>query len=377
MSDIGTGQNLRGEVVYIFAYDLAYDMEREPVAGMLGQEATEYVIYPSKRSPKYQFFYRPRYVELPPHTVRVGEQEVPIRRMVKLFNIGALSFQIRVPFEVRDLTDLVAYHDLEIAGTPLETHARELAERLREELAPYCIRPVDRVREGEAYTVFCLDRIPAADTPDQTAEHWFQTHRRTVAGLLTQEENPDELSDQEADESAGRYLSYYNSDLTVVDWDAALVAGMGPALDEVLHVMELANVQLVELGAYDQILDRALEASYRHMSRSRFAALRREHRSLREIRVDLACLSDELVNITKFFGDWHLAKIHENLSERFHLGAWHQTIDDKVTTLAGLYGLLQQDRTNLIMIILEAMIVLLFIVDLVPLFLQALRGLGL
>src|SRR5439155_979149 len=83
---------------------------------------------------------------------------------------------------------------------------------------------------------------------------------------------------------------------------------------------------------------------------------------LREIRVDLARLSDELSNITKFFGDWHLARIYENISARFHLGDWHRTIDEKLKTLANLYQLLQHDQTNRWMLMLEATIVLLFVI---------------
>ena len=47
-------------------------------------------------------------------------------------------------------------------------------------------------------------------------------------------------------------------------------------------------------------------------------------RELREIRIDLARFSDELSNITKFFGDWHLARIYEAIASRFHLGDWHR-----------------------------------------------------
>ncbi len=92
-------------------------------------------------------------------------------------------------------------------------------------------------------------------------------------------------------------------------------------------------------------------------------------RELREIRIDLARFSDELSNITKFFGDWHLARIYENISARFHLGDWHRTIDDKLQTLDNLYQLLNHDQTNRWMLMLELTIVLLFIVDLVILFL--------
>ena len=186
-----------------------------------------------------------------------------------------------------------------------------------------------------------------------------------MASLLTQEPDVDHLSKQEADESTGRFLSYYEHDLVVVDWDAALIIDERQNFDETLYVMELANLQLAELEAYDRILDDSLERAYRDLSarptRGRAAVLR----ELREIRIDLARFSDELSNITKFFGDWHLARIYENISARFHLGDWHRTIDKKLQTLDDLYQLLNHDQTNRWMLILEVTIVLLFVIDLV------------
>ncbi len=91
-------------------------------------------------------------------------------------------------------------------------------------------------------------------------------------------------------------------------------------------------------------------------------------RELREIRIDLARFSDELSNISKFFGDWHLARIYENTAARFHLADWHRTIENKLKTLDNLYQLLNHDQTNRWMLVLEMTIVLLFIIDLVMLF---------
>lgn len=48
---------------------------------------------------------------------------------------------------------------------------------------------------------------------------------------------------------------------------------------------------------------------------------------------------------------------------------WHHTIDKKLKTLDHLYQLLNQDLTTRWMLILELTIVLLFIIDLVVLFL--------
>ncbi len=129
--------------------------------------------------------------------------------------------------------------------------------------------------------------------------------------------------------------------------------------------MELANLQLAELEAYDRILDDSLERAYRDLSSHPTRRAAQLMRELREIRIDLARFSDELSNITKFFGDWHLARIYENISARFHLSDWHRTIDEKLQTLDDLYQLLNHDRTNRWMLILEVTIVLLFVIDLI------------
>ena len=223
--------------------------------------------------------------------------------------------------------------------------------------------------EEEAYTVFCLASPPSdRDGLPVSAEAWFQSQRRAVAALLTQESEGERLSKQESEESTARYLSYYDNDLVVIDWDAALIVDEPQDFDETLYIMELANLQLAELEAYDRILDNVLERSYRDLSGRNLRSRGDTLRQLREIRIDLARFNDELSNITKFFGDWHLARIYERLASRFHLGDWHRNIGGKLETLAELYQLFKQDSTNRWMIILEITIVLLFIIDLVILF---------
>jgi hypothetical protein len=354
----------------MYAFDLAYEMARLPITHLLGQPMAQFSVDTSKRNPRHLFFYRPQMIRLP-LLERVGPHgRVCIERVVKILPVGAVSITVSVPFNVRSIEDLVVYHDLEFTNGVLNYEVRQLAEEIRTELEPYLIRPA-KVADEEAYTVFCIDApLLAEDKLPLSAEDWLHEHRREVAGLLTQETDPGQLSRQEADESTGRYLSYYENDLTVIDWDAALVVQEPTQLDESLYVLELANLQLAELEAYDRILDLALERSYRDLTdrgnrRNRGEVLK----ELREIRIDLARFSDELSNITKFFGDWHLARIYENIAARFHLGDWHKTIDEKLETLDNLYQMLNQDRMNRYMLMLEVTIVLLFIIDLIVLFL--------
>jgi hypothetical protein len=359
-----------GEVVYIYAFDVAYEMTRFPVRELLGQPVAQFVVDANKRSPRHLFFYRPQMVRLPSLERMGPDGPIRLERVVKLLPVGAISITVRVPFQVRHVEDLVGYHDLQFPDGSLHDEVRQLAEQVRRELAPHYIRPSSQLAEEEAYTVFCLESpLATEDGTPLGAEPWWRAHRRAVASLLTQEPDIDHLSKQEADESTGRYLSYYERDLVVGDWDAALIIDEKRNFDEILYVMELANLQLAELEAYDRILDDALERAYRDLSSGPLRGREGMLRELRELRIDLARFSDELSNITKFFGDWHLARIYENLAARFHLADWHNTIDGKLRTLADLYQLLNHDQVNRWMLILEMTIVLLFVIDLVILFL--------
>ena len=363
--ETGITKRYSGEVVYMYAFDVAYEMTRQPVEFLLGEKTEPFTLGASKRSPRHIFFYKPQMVKLP-EVERVGPHgPIKLERVVKLLPVGAISVTISVPFAVDHLEDLVVFHDLQLDTGSLANEVRQLAEDVRRELEAYYIRPVPKLMEEEAYTVFCMEApLTTSEGLPMTAENWLHAHRRQVAALLSQESDVRHLSRQEAEENTVKYLSYYQNDLVVMDWDAALLVDEEPDFDETLYIMELANVQLAELEAYDRMLDDALDRAYRDLSRHPMRSRQRMMRDLKEIRIDLARFSDELSNITKFFGDWHLARIYKSIAERFHLAEWHRTIDDKLKTLDGLYEIIKHDHTTRLMLILECTIVLLFIIDL-------------
>jgi hypothetical protein len=361
--------NYRGKVVYHYAFDIAYEMGREPIKSLLGQPVEQFSIDSSRRNPRQMFFYRPQMVRLPAVERQGPRGPVQVETTVKILPIGALSFSVSVPFAVDSIEELVVYHDLRCNDLPIYEDVRRLAEQAKNELRRHLIRPPEKIGEEEAYTVFCIEGPLIGPGGNKIrAEAWLDQYRREVAALLTQEENPEALSDQEMSESTGRSFSYYESDLMVIDWDAALMIDEPQDFHEALYIVEIANLQLAELEAYDQLLDQALDRSYADLRVQRWRARPETLRDLKEIRVDLARFSDELSNITKFFGDWHLARIYEGVASRFHLGDWHRTIDEKLATLDNLYAMLAHDQNNRWMLLLEVTIVLLFIIDLIILF---------
>lgn len=361
--------NYRGAVVYHYAFDIAFDMGRDGISTLLGQPLAQFSLDSSKRNPRHMAFYRPQMARLPVMERMGPHGAVRVETTIKVIPTGAISISVSVPFAVNSIEELVVYHDLQFSNGSLYDEVRRLADDVRRELREHLVRPVERLADEEAYTIFCIEGPLVGPNGNRLrAEAWLDSNRREVAALLTQEENPDALSDQEAGESTRRSLSYYESDLVVIDWDAALVIDEPRDFYETLYLLEVANLQLAELEAYDRHLDEALERSYRDL-RGRASRTRRQTmEDLREIRIDLARFSDEISNITKFFGDWHLARIYETVSARFHLSDWQHTIDEKLKTLDNLYQLLAHDQNNRWMLLLEITIVLLFVIDLVILF---------
>ena len=356
-----------GEVVYLFAFDVAYDMRRSAIETLLGQRLELFHVDARKRGRRGQTFYRPLTARLPELRRTVAGQPLVLQATIKVLPIGALSVMVRAPFAAASFAEMHRWHDLAFdEGGTLVQWVVDTVEKARAELAIHAVRPHERLPEGESYTVFCIDAASPGIGASTSA--WLEANRPAVAALLTKEPDSAALSDQEIAESTDCWLSYYKHDLVVSDWEASVVIDRPPDFDETLYIMELANMQLEELEANDTYIDEALDRAYRDLSRPRSPRRKGILREVKTLRIDLARFSEELSNITKFFGEWHLARVYGNTARLFHLGDWHRAIDEKLKTLDSLYEMLKQDQDQRLMVWLEASIILLFIIDLVTIF---------
>src|SRR5258707_5531597 len=78
-----------GEGVYIYAFDVAYDMTRQPIRELLGQPVAQFAVDASKRSPRHLFFYKPQMSRLPPME-RIGPHgPVRVDPTAQILPVGA------------------------------------------------------------------------------------------------------------------------------------------------------------------------------------------------------------------------------------------------------------------------------------------------
>jgi hypothetical protein len=189
--------------------------------------------------------------------------------------------------------------------------------------------------------------------------------------LLT--ETPEEkLSEAQVTEVLRIQRSFENTDLAIIDWDAALVVDLNEYIDDVLYALELANLQLEEFRVMDSRLDKYLDHAYEDLDRRplpMFGRANKMLRQLRRFRVDVAKLTDEVTHITKFFGDWHLARVYLGARDRFYLDQWRTSVEQRLAQLDKLYSVAHSEMNEQRMLWLEITIVIFFAIDLVILLL--------
>src|SRR5207249_3642843 len=195
------------------------------------------------------------------------------------------------PLEASVLRDLRPFAGCRIRAADkeesLDVYCGRLVARIIEDLVPFLHDSYEVHVDPEPYTVYC---VSVTETPVRV---FTTAWRREVTALLANDPRPDAISDEEVDDTWRNWFSYYQDDLVVLDWDAALVIEPSASYEDTLTVFELANLQLLELRTYDAFLDKVVDKAYDDLEDlfARSSLLRSGHdtvKELAEVRMDLA-----------------------------------------------------------------------------------------
>lgn len=352
---------MNGAVTYFYAFDVGNELVPARVRLVFGQRPEPLKFRLEHSAPKDVAFQPPLAVNPRELKLKLNGQPVAVR--VHIYHVGVVSVRFRMPFEDKDVNGLLPLHNPILDdGRSLGSAARAICDDVRRDLANALVQPVENPNDPEAYTVFCLNGLG-----DINAASWLAGERGHVAGLLCGL-SPDRLSDSQITETLRLQWSLEKDDLVVIDWDAALVVESDEPSDDVMFVLEVANLQLEEFRMMDRSIDRYLDLAYEDLERRRtvrlFGSTATVLRQLRRFRVDLTKLADEVTNITKFVGDWYLARVYLGARERFHLDRWRKSIDERLGQLDQLYSVVQSELFERRLLWLEIVMAVFFAIDL-------------
>lgn len=346
----------------LFAFDVAHAIDLAGAARSVRDPVTPGALGRTHPAPShFQFRPPPLRVTQRGEPLAIGRWKTAESVEVVLFDVGALlvSYSIELGGELSECVELSCAL---AADTRLAAAARERANALADAIRPHLSKPglADLL---EDYSIF---RLPGARL-DRDAERFLRECGAEVAGILRAERQP--LSREEIADALAVRLQYGPDDLTLVDWHAALVCDDDP--EDVLRVLEYANVQLLEMRFLDLQLDASLENAMAVVSRrgaGRFLgpfALHRELRTLSTMQLEAAFLFERLGNTLKFSGDQHLARLLRQAGARFRLEEWNAAAQRKLAALDNVYEKLHDHASTVRAETLEMLIVLLIVFEIV------------
>jgi len=353
---------VEGEMAYLFIYDLGGEVDPSKIAEII--RATPTRSWHSLSAPQFvNISPSPISTDLGTYSASVSGSPAQVSLEARLYSIGAMSVVARVPIRC-PFEKLVDY-----SSHALGDFAQQHFEKLSQTIKPYITATYPREEEPEEYTVFCIKSIEA----QFKSELFLREHRAAIAALL-REMDLLKVSERAAKEATRCFLSYYFDDLVVVDWDASFIVDPSGDFSDYVQTMELANMQLLVLRVYDEQLTRLIDKAYddvRYFSRASPLAIFAGRRlgkvvaELAETRIEMSELYESTMNITKFFGDWALARLYALLRERMHLREWTDSISEKLHVLEDLYEM-AYDKSNAARLeMLEIIIVLLILFEVI------------
>jgi hypothetical protein len=334
---------LNGRVIALFAFDIGFEVVLDQLSE-LPSSAPVPPLSPKKQTPTFLQYAKP------PRVVHVGEIR-PIlseagRAQVTVFDFGAASiaYQWSLPVDQQalSLADLPQLSRT-LYDRNLEAQAKQQIQVFMEQIRSAIIRP-ELSPLVEDYYLFVIEEF---DHPWSAAD-LLARHGSLIAQVLRFETQP--LSVEQQAEALNHRLSYYENDLVIVDWNAALVYDRD--YHDTVNVLELLNVELLEARYIDAQLDRRI-GDYQGLSlkhRDWLVPLRTPNRkaiqALAELRLESLVLAERVDNALKLIGDLYLARVHAAAAQRLYLQDWESAISRKLDIIASLYQLLtDQVRT--------------------------------
>lgn len=343
----------RGHAYALFAYDVGFGIDLVAAEGRLALGASQRKpLQPARKSPSYFEFNPPplRVTQLGPPLEGAGFSTQPTIDAL-LYDFGSVCVLYTIPLP-EGLAGLLGLAEALYDNKTLLDDSRRRVEELCARLAP-CIAGASVSGVAEDYVIYeLLGPVPV----DNLAER-IRAQAGPIARLLRAE--PGRLSEQEVQDALACQISYGGADVTLVDWNAALILG-GPA-EDVRAVLEFANVQLLESRFVDNRLDEDLEAAYRMFDRQRWGFMGYEARAsysrIARMRIDSALLNEGVNNALKLVGDQFLARVYRLASQRLHLPAWQANINRKLEVLEAISARVGEEQSARRIEILEWIII--------------------
>ena len=278
-------------------------------------------------------------MEVPPLLVKLGKfsldenpDSICFTAQAKIFDIGAIS--ICLSYEQEN----TAKYELEEMGLSFagQTGLEDIFVRTLKYLKKLLQPGLDNLEiDPEFYEDYTIYRITH---PDELSD--------PVPLLMGERVN---FSEQMREQVMKNRLSYSQTDFVVLTWDTALICDPEDPGD-LRDLIEFANVQLVELRYYDNLLNKQMEKMYDDIEVAETKSRYRRMRHYREIittRLQLIAeiteVRERIENLIKITEDIYYARVYQTTLKVLRSDQWTESINRKLQVIQQNYSLLSNE----------------------------------
>ncbi|NWG35175.1 MAG: hypothetical protein HXY42_12085 [Chloroflexi bacterium] len=179
----------------------------------------------------------------------------------------------------------------------------------------------------EEYTILLVNE--AKPTPDK----WIEKNALRISRFIrSQRETLDKTEIEEILHSRARYSA---SELTLVDWEGAVIIAPNADYQSDIVLFKIGNYQLLRYRMLDrsieELLDTINESFFQNKRRPR--ATRGMIRRIAEHKLEVMLDFERAEQSLLFIGDWYTTKLYEIIHREFYLKDWKESVKTKLDNL--------------------------------------------
>jgi len=169
-----------------------------------------------------------------------------------------------------------------------------------------------------------------------TPDKWIEKNALTISKFIRSQR---EVFDKtEMDEILSSRARYSTTELTLVDWEGAVIIAPQGDFQSDIVLFKIGNYQLLRYRMLDQsieeLLDKINESFFQNKRRPR--PTRGMIRQIAEHKLEVMLNFERVEQSLLFIGDWYTTKLYEIIHNEFYLNDWKESIKSKLDNLESI-----------------------------------------
>ncbi len=192
----------------------------------------------------------------------------------------------------------------------------------------------------EEYFILLLQKV--VGDPDE----YIASHTEGLAQFIRSQ--GEILNQAELESILSSRVRYSHHDLTLVDWEGAVIIAPDGDFQSDIELLKIGNYQLLRYRMLDQSVDDSLQDIARQFRAAPSRGLRpgptrRQVRRILLHRLELALDFEHTDQNLLLIGDWYTSKLYRTIRDELYLDTWKAAVQSKLDNLEDLLKTIQEN----------------------------------